>query len=194
MSRSQASASRRNQVRSFNYAHNSSCQNFVPSTVSSEDSLSQHTHGKVLLSSLAAGKVPGETGLCLLVRNGNLPALRALRGTRLVGRSIYWTCCHQAQNQFRSPTLSLSGIRVLFQLHGYAKIRAWSCLSILEDGWRFVAHRHSYAIVDTASSMSSTQWGSLSFDAVSRLEALFFELPNVRRSTRLILCAGFDHG
>lgn len=30
---------------------------------SSEESPSQHTHGKILLSSSAVGKVPGETGL-----------------------------------------------------------------------------------------------------------------------------------
>jgi hypothetical protein len=83
--------------------------NFDPSTASSEDSLSQHTHGKVLLSFLAAGKVPGETGLCLLVRNGNLPALRALRGTRLVGKvDLLDLLPHQAQDQFRLPTLLLS--------------------------------------------------------------------------------------
>lgn len=76
----------RNEVRSFNHAHNSCHKILLLSTASFEDSLSQHTHGKVSLSSLAAGKVPGETGLYLLVRNGNLPALRALRGTRLVGK------------------------------------------------------------------------------------------------------------
>ena len=151
---------------------------------------SSRTEGSLLFY-LAVGKVPGDTEAQSSSKlMWKAPSSKHV-GTQDEGRRE-WSCSASSHTRVEHwSTISSTLLHILWctiwRRHGRAKIRAcpllrWSCR------WdvHFVAHRHSYAIVDsrnTGFEVSSTQWGLLSFGIVFVFFPLFgLCCPSVRAS------------